>query len=918
MSELKHIGKLGNIQGKPKVYFSCHPRDFAPYFQELSQEILRIVNCAIFYYEPDADVSLDDDYYLDLSQMQLFVIPVTGHLLRERSRAMDVELRFAMERHIPVLPIMLENGLTETFGQRFGNLQFLNRISQDDSELPYEEKLSGRLRSVLVGDELAEKIRAAFDACIFLSYRKKDRVYAQQLMRLIHKNEFCRDIAIWYDEFLSPGEDFNNAIADALKKSDLFALAITPNVVNEVNYIMTTEYPMARQENKPILPVELVPTDREMLREKYEGCPDCTNAYDGRALSAAIAAKLRDFALRENDGDPRHNFLIGLAYLNGIDVELDRDRALELITGAAEAGLIDALQKIRDMYLYGEHVSPSYSMAAHWTRALAARLEEQYREEPTEANGSLLTKAFWDLGDYLDESGKRKEAELAYEKMQSIGKALVLQWNSTETRRMLAVSLTKLGTAARDRGDMAKARDLIQQGLEYFQQLYDILGTPRAAWDLAVTSGRMGSLLSREDPQAALDRFLLAVRLLREADSGAVSDRVKLRIARNRAVMCNAIGDLYYSTGRPNEAIEYVRQSIRITDQIRSEEHGDLSINSLRDLAQSHAIAGNIFFTEKQWDAAEDHYRKSAEIDRWLYDEFHAYQDVGALHACYSRLEQIYMAKRDWDRAGNTCRSRLTLIPELWPRESPEGKAILVNAYIRLGEIYLEAGCFRDSLQQFLSALEHNRQLYQMAGTEEAADGITALFSNIGYVYALAKQDDMAEDYYRRGLEQAKFVYETFRTAEAGLTLAGCHYTLGRLYRRTGRRGPALDQYEAGLDLCGRMYHDTRDPAILRSMTGAFQDMGDIHREAGLAEDAIACYDWAATGATTLWRQSGSPADLDSAAVACYCLGTVSQGSVRETSLKNAADYWTALSQQYPDRPDYAAKARQALRLLGQ
>ena len=70
----------------------------------------------------------------------------------------------------------------------------------------------------LVSDEMAEKVRAAFDAYIFLSYRKKDRKYANELMRLIHKNDFCRDIAIWYDEYLVPGEDFNNAITEALKR----------------------------------------------------------------------------------------------------------------------------------------------------------------------------------------------------------------------------------------------------------------------------------------------------------------------------------------------------------------------------------------------------------------------------------------------------------------------------------------------------------------------------------------------------------------------------------------------------------------------------------------------------------------------------------------------------------------------------
>ena len=113
------------------------------------------------------------------------------------------------------------------------------------------------IKSVLVSSELAEKVRAAFDAYIFLSYRKKDRRKAQELMRLIHRNPLCRDIAIWYDEFLTPGEDFNQAIGKMLQKSDLFAPVVTPNLVNEINYVMTTEYPAARKQGKPVLPVEM-------------------------------------------------------------------------------------------------------------------------------------------------------------------------------------------------------------------------------------------------------------------------------------------------------------------------------------------------------------------------------------------------------------------------------------------------------------------------------------------------------------------------------------------------------------------------------------------------------------------------------------------------------------------------------------
>jgi hypothetical protein len=147
-------------------------------------------------------------------------MPVTTKLLTTENAALDAEFRFAIERHIPVLPLMQEGGLDELFSQKCGDLQYLDKAksARDLTEIPYEEKLKNYLESVLVSDEMAEKIRAAFDAYVFLSYRKKDRKYAQELMRLIHKNDFCRDIAIWYDEFLTPGENFNESIREALKK----------------------------------------------------------------------------------------------------------------------------------------------------------------------------------------------------------------------------------------------------------------------------------------------------------------------------------------------------------------------------------------------------------------------------------------------------------------------------------------------------------------------------------------------------------------------------------------------------------------------------------------------------------------------------------------------------------------------------
>lgn len=96
---------------------------------------------------------------------------------------------------------------------------------------------------------------------------------------------------------------------------------------------------MSSPQGKPIISAELVSTDKKILAEKYEGIPECTDAHDDSLLSEALLEAIKIIAIRENDDSPEHNFFIGLAYQDGIDVEVDHEKALELITSSADAGL---------------------------------------------------------------------------------------------------------------------------------------------------------------------------------------------------------------------------------------------------------------------------------------------------------------------------------------------------------------------------------------------------------------------------------------------------------------------------------------------------------------------------------------------------------------------------------------------------
>lgn len=268
-----------NPRGKPRVFFTCHPEDFDRYFEQICKRIFKTHDCAIYYTEDMSEPIPEQDLDTDLGSNNLLVIPVTRRLLTEENRAMNKDFPYAKRANMPILPIMMEPELDALYSkpENFGTLQYLSVSSADATAISYEEKLQKFLETVLISDEMAKRIRDAFDAYIFLSYRKDDRGYANELMRMIHRNPQCCDIAVWYDEFLTPGESFLESIDKILHSSKLFTLLVTPKLLEEPdgkpNFVMAKEYPAAKASGIDILPVEMKPTDRAVLSEKYKGIP---------------------------------------------------------------------------------------------------------------------------------------------------------------------------------------------------------------------------------------------------------------------------------------------------------------------------------------------------------------------------------------------------------------------------------------------------------------------------------------------------------------------------------------------------------------------------------------------------------------------------------------------------------------------
>ena len=638
MSNLKYKTR-GNVtpQGKPKVYFCCHPKDFDLYFETISDEILSKQNCSVWY--TDGEIVDFEEHLTDLKEMQMFVMPVTSELLNIPNYALEVEFPFANENHIPVLPLMQESGLEEVFNTKCGDLQFLDKHNTDVTAISYDEKLGKYLSSVLIGDELAEKIRAAFDAYVFLSYRKKDRKYAQELMRLIHKNDFCRDIAIWYDEFLTPGENFNDSIKDALQKSGLFVLTVTPNLINEKNYIMTTEYPMAKKEGKRVLPAELVPTDKMQLSEKYEGIPVCTDAHNDAELTNALLEAIRSMAIKENDASPEHNFFIGLAYLGGVDVEVDHDRAVSLITSAAEAGLAEAVDKLVEMYRTGLGVERSYETGILWQKKKIALAEASYNDNPTSDN---LNDLFWKIitcGYYYQELGKLAETKEQYAAALEYIEESDYVESENDIRRDLSVGYGKLGEILKAEGRLPQAREYYEKSIELSKALTEETGMLLARSDLSISYNNLGDILKAEGklPQAR-EYYEKALELREELaeETGTVEARRDLSISYNR------LGDVFKAEGKLPQAREYYEKLLELSEAL-AEEIG--TVEARRNLSISYNRLGDVFKAEGKPQQAREYYEKSLELDEAIAEETGTVEARRDLSVSYNRLGDVFKAE---------------------------------------------------------------------------------------------------------------------------------------------------------------------------------------------------------------------------------------------------------------------------------
>jgi len=812
-------------QGKPRVYFSCHKDDFKKYFEEISEMILKSQNCCIYYYE-NIEGAEGEERELDLSQIQLFVIPVTENFLAGNNKAFDFDFKYAAQHHIPVLPLLQDAKLTALFNEKCGNLQYLIKNDEDETAIPFDIKFENYLNSVLVGDEMAEKIRAAFDAYVFLSYRKKDRKYAQELMRLIHKNEFCRDIAIWYDEFLVPGENFNDAISDAMNKSKLFALVVTPNLVNEENYVMTTEYPMARNSKMPLLPAESVPTDKKLLAEKFENLPECTDVHDEEKMTLSLAEALKGIAVRTNDSSPEHNFFIGLAYLSGIDVEVDHERAVKLISSAAEMGLCAAAEKLANMYKIGEGVSIDYENAIKWQKKATALFKEEWQK----------SESAEDRRKYLESMQKLcfLHADLNHhdDVIENATEILKEGKNVPLTNRDKAFMMDVANRVARSYQALRKydeAEKTFKACIMGYEQLYEkkpdsyTIGLSTAYNNIALLYKKMARFDEAEN------YFVKAMELRekKNAEHPGVYDR-------RCAVVYENLGDMYYDKKEYKKAEEIYLKALHIRERIAKTGND----STLDNLADSLVRISNIYFCTERYGECEKIRLRAFEIRKKLNDKNPVlYEDdyVSSLNG----LGNLYRETGRYEKAEEMFLKSL----KINERRKNENPVIFEEKYARschfIGIVYRTMARYDEACKYFLESIEIKEKL-QAQTPESHSDTLAAGYSQLAHTYRRAAKPDKAIEYYQKAIKLREEQNERNQGVYDG-NLSGHYSGLAGAYSDIGENIKAEQYFLKGLRIRERLCEENY-AAYGADVSLTCNDLGVHYAKVGENEKSLEYY----------------------------------------------------------------------------
>lgn len=613
-----------------RLYFSCCRED-EPYFAQIAADIWAVEKDCVIAHIDFAQEQEIADHLPEIDDSQILVIPVTRRLLTTQNHAWG-EFLYAAEKKMAILPILMDGEMEALFNAQSGERQFL--VPEDPD---YTEKLQRFLQSVLVKDDLAKRVQEVFPLRMFLSYCREDRPFVTELIRLIHAKDQYRQIAIWYDKYLAVGVNFEETIFQQIDGSEVFGITLTPNLVGRPNYVQEKEYPYARDHKKQIILFEILPTDKTGLNSFRDVHRFPILSANGEAaFYQMLAETLKDFVVQTRSAQPGEtDYLVGMAYLNGLQVEFDRSYGANRLEQAGNQGSLDAILQLVTMYRNGIGVARDAEKAIKWQKKAAEKTGIVYRRAYKETEEFLQKKKtnvtqeiFYDLltklvdaasSHYMAESElarllaeecKYKESEKRYEKMHQIARQMdklvpELEFGDhhgiTGNVEQILMHIARGETPPSAKRDWKKAMEQYRREPGYYQTAHN-----------AVRSGFLyGHQIANTQPNEAIRIWSEGLQII---DDYLRKDPDAIPFLETRIQLYRDIGQVLLAGGLYADARAYLRQALAAVDERKSVSQENPYLGII--VAMIYRLMGRCFVKESETALAEEMFAlAAAELD---------------------------------------------------------------------------------------------------------------------------------------------------------------------------------------------------------------------------------------------------------------------------------------------------------------
>lgn len=256
------------------ILILCHPQQTTYYISQLKDYIWnQFENITIW--QISSAIGDWNQLLKEIEQMDAVICFITELLVSIPNEIGDVLLPVIIEKKYPFLPLVVDEELEQIFDKRYGHIHFAK----------YREKYpigigSGAIDAFLKNLPSSEEKRNLrfkiskreiehFSQSYFISYRKADGKYIENLQHRIHSEPTLVDTQLWYDSYLSFGENYDENLRAIIERCSAVILIITPHLLESGNYVSRIEIPFANECGKPVIGIMMEETDLKAIRNMY-------------------------------------------------------------------------------------------------------------------------------------------------------------------------------------------------------------------------------------------------------------------------------------------------------------------------------------------------------------------------------------------------------------------------------------------------------------------------------------------------------------------------------------------------------------------------------------------------------------------------------------------------------------------------